>query len=366
MLDPAQCRIRQRRLLGILQKTGLDAVVVGDSRHVYYFCGHWPFWQHFAALVLFADGRSLLVAGKTPDPPAAVDEVILYEPAWMSTNRQEQPMVVANEVVPSLRAHKARNVCIDASAVTSQLGLMFDGRLMPIDPDLYQLRRSKDADELSIMRHAIDCTRAMYERAKQIIEPGISELRVYNELHTVAVEVAGEPLSAYLGNDFAGGVPGGPPRKDRVAKPGELYILDLGPAVRGYFSDNSRVFAVDRKLTDAQQKAWELITGVFPIVEGMARPGVRCRDIFAAVNDHFRAKAGKEMTHHLGHGVGLQPHEFPHLNPKWDDTLQEGEIFTCEPGIYGAELGGGIRIENQYLVTQTGVENLTPFPMEMT
>src|SRR6185437_943562 len=220
-------------------------------------------------------------------------------------------------------------------------------------------------DELKIMRRAIDCTRAMYQRAKDIIEPGIPELRVYSELHAVAVEVAGEPLSAYLGNDYACGVPGGPARKDHVAGAGQLYILDLGPAVAGYFSDNCRVFAVDRKLTDAQHNAYEIILGAFPIVEKMARPGVRCQDIFAAVNDYYRGKIGKDFPHHLGHGVGLQPHEFPHLNPKWDDTLMEGEVFTCEPGIYAPELARGIRIENQYLVTKTGIENLTPFPMEM-
>ena len=83
------------------------------------------------------------------------------------------------------------------------------------------------------------------------------------------------------------------------------------------------------------------------------------------MNDYYLAKTGAGLSHHLGHGVGLQPHEFPHLNPKWDDTLMEGEIFTCEPGLYEPKLKAGIRIENQYLVTRTGVENLTPFRMEM-
>ena len=54
--------------------------------------------------------------------------------------------------------------------------------------------------------------------------------------------------------------------------------------------------------------------GVFPIVERMAKPGVRCRDVVAAVDEHLKATAGKGLSHHLGHGVGLQPHEYPHLN----------------------------------------------------
>ena len=113
-------------------------------------------------------------------------------------------------------------------------------------------------------------------------------------------------------------------------------------------------------------RAWETVTSAFPIVERMARPGARCRDIFAAVDDHYRSRTGSGFPHHLGHGVGLQPHEFPHLNPHWDDVLLEGEVFTAEPGLYAPALRAGIRIENQYLVTATGVENLTPFPTGLT
>jgi Xaa-Pro dipeptidase len=178
--------------------------------------------------------------------------------------------------------------------------------------------------------------------------------------------VAGEPLwPAYLGNDFACGAGGGPPREGRLAEAGELYILDLGPAYRGYFSDNCRAYAVDRKPTDEQLKAWQTVTAVFPIIERLAKPGVRCRDLFAAVDEHYRARTGNGLPHHLGHGVGLQPHEFPHLNPKWDDVLMAGEVFTVEPGLYAPELRAGMRIENQYLVTENGVENLTPFPLEL-
>ena len=75
--------------------------------------------------------------------------------------------------------------------------------------------------------------------------------------------------------------------------------------------------------------------------------------------------AAGQPGHHLGHGVGLQPHEYPHLNPKWDDVLMEGEIFTAEPGQYSDELKAGIRLENDYLVTKDGVESLFKFPLEL-
>jgi Xaa-Pro dipeptidase len=97
----------------------------------------------------------------------------------------------------------------------------------------------------------------------------------------------------------------------------------------------------------------------------MAKPGVRCRDLYEAADSHLSRKHGTGMPHHLGHGVGLQPHEYPHLNPRWDDVLLEGEVFTVEPGAYGPELGGGMRIENNYVVTRDGVRNLTEFSQEL-
>ena len=364
MLQPDQCRQRQRRLLDVMQRERLDAVVVGLPAHVHYLSGHWPFWLHSPAFLLRSDGRSLLVSGNEPAADAAADEIVAYEASWSGTQRLDQPRVATQHVYERARETLRGRVGVDASAVTSALASAArGGEQVDIEGALHQLRRQKDPDELALMRRAIACTEAMYRRARQIIEPGVPELRVYTELHAAAVEVAGEPLvPAYLGNDYACGAPGGPPRGARVAAAGELYVLDLGPAYRGYFSDNCRTFVVDHKPTDAQMKAWEVVTGAHPIVERMAKPGVRCRDLYAAVDEHYRSRAGQPFPHHLGHGVGLQPHEFPHLNPKWDDVLMEGEVFTAEPGLYGPELRAGMRIENQYLVTANGVENLTPFP----
>ena len=173
-------------------------------------------------------------------------------------------------------------------------------------------------------------------------------------------------MTALLGNDYACGVGGGPARPGRVTKSGEIYILDVGPTYRGYFADVCRAVHVDRKPTDAQMIAWNSIVGALKIVERSAKPGTFCRDIYHEASVRLRSSSESGLTHHLGHGVGLQPHEYPHLNPRWDDTLMEGEVFTAEPGLYGAALAGGIRLENEYLVTKDGVENLLDSPLELT
>ena len=365
MLDPTHARARQQRLLREMEARRLDAVVVGAPEHVYYLSAHRTHVLQQSAVVLWPDGRSWLVAANEPSDGVAADDAVAYVANPMGTQRQDQPETVAGRVVEVLSKRRTTGrVGVDASVVTSRLAALWEFYPVPVDPILWQLRRRKDPDELALMKTAIACTKAMYERARQVIRPGVEELTVYSELHAAAVMTAGEPLSpSYLGNDYACGVRGGPPRKGRVAQAGELYILDLGPAYRGYFSDNCRVFAVGGKPTDAQHRAWETVTSALAVVERMAKPGVRCRDLFAAVNEHYRTRTDTAFPHHLGHGVGLQPHEFPHLNPHWDDVLVEGEMFTAEPGFYSPELRGGIRIENQYLVTENGVENLTPFPL---
>jgi Xaa-Pro aminopeptidase len=365
MLDPQLSRGRQRRLLDVMTDQSLDAIVIGQPEHVYYFTAHRPHWLQHACLVLTRDGHAWLTTANKPDEKAAADTRLSYDAQWHATQRQEQPQVIAAQAADYIGGISANRVGCDTSLVSAHLVTAAHASLYPVDEALWQMRRRKDPDELALMRRAIDCTRAMYERARQMIEPGCQEIAVFNALHATAVETAGEALSALLGNDFTVGGGGGPPRNDRAARAGEIYILDLGPAIRGYFADNCRAFAVNRDPTDAQQRAFEAIAGVFPIVERMARPGASCRAIYEAASAHLEESYGQALKHHLGHGVGLQPHEFPHLNPRWDDVLLEGEVFTAEPGLYGAELAGGIRIENQYLVTGSGIQNLTPFPIEL-
>ena len=364
MLDPNLSRARQKRLLDEMGARKLDAVVVAAHEHVQYLSARRPNWLTLGAFVLWADGKSWMTTGDAALEGAAVDDAVTYEARWMATLRQEQPMVVAAQVVEALKARRTREIGVDASSVSSQIALMAVD-VEPIDPVLWEMRRRKDDDELALMRKAAKCADAMYRKAREVVRPGVTETEVFVELNAAATREAGEPLSAYLGNDYASGAGGGPPRPGREAKAGEIYVIDVGPAYRGYFSDACRAFAVDRKPTDAQMTAWNALVETLRIVEGMAKPGARCRDIYQAVVDHLSNTPVAKFPHHLGHGVGLQPHEYPHLNPKWDDVLMEGEIFTAEPGLYSPALNGGIRLENIYRVTATGVENLISTPLEM-
>lgn len=364
-VDVGCCRRRQGRLLEVMRRKDIDLVVVARPEHVEWLVGPRFGWVFEPAAALSVDGRALLAAPNQAPEVAAADEVVTYEAQWHSTLRNDQRAASSAQLAKVVDGWaRPRRLGVEFSCLGRHLDLAEAVDLIDVEPELFYLRRHKQADELARIRKAIAATGAMYARAREIVEPGINELEVFSQLHAAAVASLGEPPSALLGNDFACGVRGGPPR-DRRARDGELYILDLGPAYRGYFADNCRTLAVNGRPTDAQQAAWEAVVGVFAHVERFVRPGASARQLFHDVHAQLDGQAGGRFDHHLGHGIGLYPHEAPHLNPHWDDTFETGDVFTVEPGLYEVQLAGGIRLENNYLVTEDGVELLSDFPLQL-
>ncbi|MGI9328998.1 MAG: M24 family metallopeptidase [Pseudomonadales bacterium] len=362
-VDLAACRSRQRRLLVELERDQLDLVVITRPESVQWLTGA-QVGPLFAPSAAIDDGGhvTLVLPARSATQTVAADEVVPYEAKWHSTIRDEQ-REASNQQLLAVLTKKPQRVGLEWSCAGPDLLVSLGASHSNIEQVMFRLRRRKDADELRMLRRANDANRAMYAHAREIIQPGINELDVYNELHAIAVRELGEALT-YFGQDFCCNARGGLPR-DRRAEAGELYILDLGVGFRGYYSDNARTIAVDGQPTDAQQSAWQQICAVLEVVETSVRPGVSCRGLFEQVQALLDQAAPWEFNHHLGHGVGLFPHEGPHLNPHWDDTFAEGDFFTAEPGLYHESLRQGIRLEENYLVTATGVEQLTDYPLEL-
>ncbi len=351
-LSIESCRVRQQRLCEALADQKADRAILVAPENVQWLTGFRTHPLMRAVAVLDVDDGCMLIAPGEDPPHHAADEIQVFDAQWRCTLRQDQLKAAMQRVKKS---NKRTAIEFSSSVEHVRQSLVSD----PIDLDstLWSLRRRKEPDELGMMLHAIDCTDAMYQRAREIIRPGISELEVFCQLQSVAVQTAGEPLTA-LGNDYQSNSPGGPPRT-RPAQAGELMILDLGPAYRGYHADNCRTFAVNGQPTDEQLRARDVIMTVFDLVKAFVKPGQSCRELFVqakALLDEYEPDA---FFHHLGHGVGLYPHEAPHLNPSWDDRFAEGDVFTVEPGLYNASLRAGIRIEENYVVTSSGVRQLT-------
>lgn len=358
------CRGRQQRLLKYMHDSDIPVAVVTQTEHVQWLSG--PRFRDalFSAALLTADGHLTLFApGKAP-PIAAADEIVVFEAKSLSTMRNDQAEKCSEAMLPVIQATGAASrIGCEFPTFPHHLSETLSTELVDIEPALYRFRRRKDPDELARIQKAINATGKMYEKAREMIVPGVNELDVFNELQSIAVRELGEPLTG-TGNDYACAARGGPPR-DRQAQAGELYILDLGPAFRGYFADNARTLAVGGNPTEEQIRAWKQCTKIFPLVENSVRPGKSCRELFEEAKAILDECLPWKFNHHLGHGIGLSPHEGPHPNPNWDEHFEAGDVFAIEPGLYAEELQAGIRVENDYQVTADGVRLLSDFPLEM-
>jgi Xaa-Pro aminopeptidase len=362
-IDIAACRSRQRRLLEAVEPLGVDLIVVSRRESVQWLTGAHVRAPFEPVAAMTTGGHvTLVVPERQLAEDMAVDELLGYEAKWHSTMRDDQ-RAASSAVLHSHLAKATKRVACEFEAFCPDLFLSGNVPLVEIDAIMFELRRHKDADELRMLRRANDANRAMYQRAREIVEPGVNELDVYAELHAVAVRTLGEPLT-YFGQDFRCAARGGPPR-DRQAEAGELFILDLGVGFRGYYSDNARTIGVGGHATAAQQRAWQAVSAIFEMIERSARPGVSCRELFQTADRQLNEYPPWVFDHHLGHGVGLAPHEGPHLNPHWDDTLAEGDFLAVEPGLYHDDLRVGLRLEQNFLVTASGVELLTDWPLDL-
>jgi Xaa-Pro aminopeptidase len=365
-LDFDSCRKRQARLVDVLHRLDVESAVLTSSPTIQWLTGGYFGTVAAPVAVLSAAGQLTLVVpareGKPLPEGLCADELVPYSWKLHSTMRDDQ-RAASCEALRQRVDLDTRPVAVEFSTFPQYLREHFTGALCDLDSELCQLRRRKEHDELRLLQRAIELNDAMYTAAREMIQPGTHELDLYSHLQAVAVRALGEPLT-YFGQDFQCNSRGGPPR-DRTANRGELYILDLGVGIRGYYSDNARTFAVDGKPSDAQLQAWGRIVQVLEMVEERVRPGVRARTLFDEAQQMLDDASPWVFNHHLGHGVGLAPHEGPHLNPNWDDTFEPGDFFTAEPGLYHEELKLGIRLEQNYLVTETGVDRLTHFPLDL-
>ena len=355
------CRARQQRLRQHLADQGLDAALLTNPAHVFYFANDFHSQKTESCLLIPAHGPVALSTSSEADGHLVADKVETYKFDRLCTLRDDQPSAVLEPIAAALSDYK--RIGCDEPARPWRLANL---DVVDLNDTLYRMRRSKDADELAVIRTAIIGCDAAYDAARGLLAPArpvVTELQVHARMHAAAIEAVGEPIGEF-GNDFQSGTPGGPPRQRKV-EIGELMILDIGVVLRAYFSDLCRTFAVGNRPSDAQREAARLVVEVLDHVEQTVRPGVSCKAIYEQVHARLDGQHGWIFPHHLGHGIGLSTHEAPRLNPNWDDVFEIGDVFTAEPGLYGDELRGGVRIENDYLVTDEGVKCLSDYPTEL-
>ncbi|MDR0585091.1 MAG: Xaa-Pro peptidase family protein [Treponema sp.] len=225
-----------------------------------------------------------------------------------------------------------------------------------------KIRAVKDDEEIKIYRKAAAVTNALIGLLEKNVRSGKikteadAALLIEVEARRHGCEGTGfETLAAGPGRSF--GIHAHPAWTDSpFAGPG-LSILDFGVRLAGYTTDVTLTFV--REASPRQEKIAGLVEKAAKLAFSMAGNGTAARSIALAVEELF-ARAKKRMPHALGHGIGLEEHEYPAINSRSDNEwkIEPGMVFTLEPGLYDP-LHGGCRLENDILMTETGPELLT-------
>jgi Xaa-Pro dipeptidase len=365
------CGTRQARFRDLLVREGIDAAIVSDHRDVYYLTGFLaPSLPALPALLyLETDGQTLLVAHDA-EGEAAVDDRATYEPNLLFTLNPDLMRRVARVLAERLaRARPVRRLGWQEESLPRHVGEALAGAVrpgewVPIDDGLADLQTRKETDEVGLLRESIACTLAAYDAVRLAISPGANEVAVLEAGHRAANLRAGEPV--YHNGDYRSGVFGGPAR-DREVEAGELYIVDAWTVYHGYWSDLCRTFPVGEP-TPLQREVLAHIAGILAEVPSQLKPGARGTEIWRRIDRRIREHLHLRdvgLTHHGGHGVGVRPHEAPDLNRDREGILQPGNVVSCEPGVYTAALNAGIRLENTFLITETGCELLSDYPVAL-
>lgn len=237
-------------------------------------------------------------------------------------------------------------------------------QLVPAEDVLAELRACKDGHEIEQMRRAVDITEAALRATMQQIGAGMSERHVAALLTIEMLRAGGEGM-AFPPIVVAGPNAASPHAipTDHPIQPGETIVVDCGASVGGYAADITRTFAVG-ELDSELARVYEVVRAANAAGRAAASPGVRAEEVDRAARAVIEeAGYGQYFIHRTGHGLGLETHEPPYIVAGNRLRLEAGMTFTVEPGIY-LPGRGGVRIEDDVLVTPDGAESLTTFTRE--
>jgi Xaa-Pro aminopeptidase len=227
------------------------------------------------------------------------------------------------------------------------------------------VRMIKEENEIEMIKKAIEISDKAYEHILDFIEPGMTEKEVSLELEIFQKKLGGSKnaFDFIVASGKRSSMPHGV-ASDKVIKENELITLDFGSFYKGYCSDMTRTFVLgkaDQKQKEIYNKVLEAQLAVIDKIKaGMS--GVEADKIARDIIED--AGYGDNFGHGLGHGIGVEVHEGPSVSYKSEDELKENSIVTDEPGIYIKDWGG-VRIEDDLLITKDGCEVLNSSPKEL-
>jgi Xaa-Pro aminopeptidase len=339
---------RRDKIRRSFKKFQIDAFLVTNPINVRYLTG---FTGGDSFLLIKTDGDVLLSDGRFT---IQIEEECVNLESYIRPNGETLYKAVSKQLPKS-----GCSLGIESNHLTIEVWKKMsdaipNSKLVPVSDTVENLRQVKDRDEVKQIGFAVDAAYFAFNDIRKIIKKDYREIDVRNELEFIMRLHGAEEksFSSIIGAGARAALPHGVPSAAKVGVCSHL-LIDWGAIVNGYMSDLTRVLILspqDKKL----RKIYNLVLTAQEAAIAAIKPGIPCREIDAVARGIIKdAGYGKYFNHGLGHSFGLEIHENPRFRIDSDAILTPGMVMTVEPGIY-IKGWGGIRIEDDVLVTTTG------------
>jgi len=354
--------VRQKKLLEHLATTRFDGLLISHLPNIRYLCG----FTGSAGLLLVEEAGSVFFTDVRYDTQAHEEvkgsKVVIARGAglaslgeWLGARRKRaRGWTIGVEAEHFTVAEKKRLTKLRPAGVT----------LKDAPAIVERFRMVKDADELDRIRAAVALGAKLFDRALEVLRPGvketIKETEVAAEMELAARRGGAEAMSfpTIIASGARSALPHGR-ASDQPIAPGGFVVCDFGVILSGYCSDQTRTVWVG-PVPENGRRAYEAVKEAQQAAIDAVRPGIAVGEVDAAARKVLRkAGLGRYFTHSTGHGVGLEIHEIPRVADGQKEILQPGMVITIEPGVYFPGKWG-VRIEDMVAVTAGGCELMTP------
>lgn len=342
--------VRTDKLYDVLKEKDIDAILVTDRKNVLYFSG-------------FSGSNGYLVVTKT-------QKVLVTDSRYTVQAKQQCPGFVICDlrdfditgIIPENAKIGFENKTISYSEYVSFSQKIKN--LVPVDFELTVIRAIKDKEEIKNISYAANIADMGFSHMIDFIKEGMTEYEVAFELEMYMRKQGATSLSfeSIIASGENGAMPHARPGKRKLIS-GDLVVMDFGCVYNGYASDMTRTVAIG----DIQKEKLDVYNNVLKVQKEcvkLATPGALCKNIHNYSFEKLDSLYKNCYGHGLGHGVGLEVHELPNLNPKSEYVLAPGNVITVEPGVY-IEGFCGVRIEDLVLITPNGNEILSKSTKEL-
>ncbi|SJZ83565.1 Xaa-Pro aminopeptidase [Pilibacter termitis] len=350
--------MRIKQLREKMQENGLESLMITNLYNLRYITG---FTGTSGAAVIGLDEKYLITDSRY------IEQAKIQSGHFTII---QQTGDIFNEIARVVEELGVENIAFEETLSYAEYIRLEEAISLPTDvfsvPDFIgEIRQIKEVAEIETVKRACEISDKAFEYILGKIKPDVTEIELANELDFYMRSLGATSVSfdTIVASGVRSALPHGVASEKKLAM-NELITFDFGCYYNGYVSDMTRTVALGN-VDDELVKIYNIVLEANKRVIDGTKAGVSVADYDKLARDYITEKGyGKYFGHGLGHGIGLEIHEGPIIFQKIDDVLKENQLITDEPGIYLAGRGG-VRIEDDLLVTKDGCEILTKSPKEL-